>query len=186
MLRNGHGMGAGSPRIEVLPPDELPFAPTGAASPIIAGRDSAGRIRTAAAAKAMASLPRRGAFLPRKLACDPRFEPHNHRRLDWLRARRMELAQATGGVSHGVGAMLASAAWGYAAGEFASELGAETGDVDMFKTAATLTSTARQTDMAAWEMAVREGKTRETKSEKANPWLEGQPSDTDPRPGAAR
>ena len=62
----------------------------------------------------------------------------------------------TGGVSHAVGAMLASAAWLYAAGEFAAELGAETGDVDSFKTAATLTATARTHDMGAWELATRE------------------------------
>ncbi len=145
--------------------------------PIAAGRSADGRVRTSAAAKAMASLPRRGAFLPRKLACDPRFEPHNHRRLDWLRARRMELAQSTGAVSHGVGAMLASAAWGYAGGEFAAELAAETGDVDMFKAAATLTSTARQTDMAAWEMACREAKARAGRHDAPAPWLDAAKGD---------
>jgi hypothetical protein len=125
----------------------------------------------------MAQLPRRGAFIPRKLACDARFEPHNHRRLEWLKARRLEIAQATGAVSHGVGAMLAAAAWGYAGGEFASELAAETGDVELFKVAATLTSTARQTDMACWEMANREAKTRQDRRAPA-PWLEG--GDHDP------
>ncbi len=159
-LRNGHSAGSGSPRVEVLPADELPFAPAGVAVPLEGGRDRAGRIRTAAAARAMAQLPRRGAFLPRKLTCDPRFEPHNRRRLEWLRARRTELAAATGGVSHGVGAMLAAAAWQHAGGEFAAELGAETGDVELFKVAATLSSTARQHDLAAWELATREAQAR--------------------------
>lgn len=159
-LRNGHGKGVGSPRVEVLPPNEQPFAPAGAPVPLEGGRDRSGRVRTAEAARAMAKLPRRGAFLPRKLACDPRFEPHNRNRHDWLRARRAELYAATGGVSHGVGAMLASAAWMYSAAEFAAELGAEQGNADMFKASSSLSSTARQHDLAAWELAVREAQAR--------------------------
>ncbi len=168
-LRAGHGTGAASPRIEVLPPDEQPFAPAGAPVPLDGGRDRSGKVRTAAAASAMAKLPRRGAFVPRKLACDPRFEPHNRRRLEWLRARRAELFASTGFVSHGVGAILAAAAWQHAGGEFAAELAAETGDVELFKAAASLTSTARQHDLAAWELAVREAAARKTAGGPANP-----------------
>jgi hypothetical protein len=120
----------------------------------------------------MARLPRRGAFLPRKIACDPRFEPHNHRRLEWLRARRLELAASTGGVSHGVGAMLAAAAWLHAGSEFAAELAAEAGDLEGFKVSATLSATARQHDLAAWELAVREGKARGDREAPAPSWLE--------------
>ncbi len=172
-LRAPHGNGRdGGPRVEVAPPDEQPFASADLALPLEGGRDRSGRIRTAAAASAMAKLPRRGAFLPRKLACDPRFEVHNRRRLEWLRARRLELAAATGGVSHGVGAILAAAAWQHAAGELAAELAAEQGNVELFKTAATLTATARQHDLAAWELAVREGQARKSAREDAAPWLE--------------
>lgn len=32
-LRSGHGKGSGVPGVEVLPPDEQPFAPAGAAVP---------------------------------------------------------------------------------------------------------------------------------------------------------
>ena len=56
--------------------------------------------------------------------------------------------------------MLAAAAWQHAGGEFAAELAAETGDVELFKVAATLTSTARQHDLAAWELATREAQAR--------------------------
>ena len=112
----------------VAPADEQPFAPAGAAAPLVR-RGSGGRVADSAAARALAKLPRRGSFVPRKLACDPRFEPHNRRRLEWLRKRRTELAAMTGAVSHAVGAMLASAAWLYAAGEFAAEMGAEGGVV---------------------------------------------------------
>lgn len=166
-LRNGHGTGAGGPRIEVMPPNEQPYAPAGSTAPLRTGRDSAGRVRTAEAARALAKLPRRGAFLPRKVSCDPRFEVHNGRRLDWLRARRGELMDATGGVSHGVGAMLASAAWLYAASEFAAELAAEKGDAELFKTSSGLSATARQHDLAAWELATREAEAR--RSANVNP-----------------
>jgi hypothetical protein len=60
--------------------------------------------------------------------------------------------------------MLASAAWLYAAGEFAAELGAEKGDVESFKAAANLTATARTHDMGAWELATREAAARPRRS----------------------
>jgi len=142
--------------IEVLPPDELPRAQAGTADPIAAGRDAAGKLRSSAAASALAKLPRRSRFLPRQLTCDARFEPHNRRRLEWQRKRLAELQAAHGAVSHGVGAMLNAAAWLYAGGEFAAELAAAAGDLDGFKSAATLTSTARQHELAAWELAARE------------------------------
>lgn len=160
-LRTGHGIGAGSPRIEVLPPDEQPAAQAAGADPLSTGRDpKTKRLQTAEAARAMAKLPRKSRFLPRALACSPRFEPHNARRLEWQRKRMAELQTAHGGVSHGVGAMLNAAAWLYAGGEFASELAAESGDIELFKQAASLTSTARQHELAAWELSAREAQAR--------------------------
>jgi len=159
-LRSGHGSGAGSPRVEVLPADEQPQAQADQADPLAAGRDPAGKVRSSAAARALAKLPRRSRLLPAKLACAPGFEPHNRRRLEWQRKRLAELGAAHGGVSHGVGAMLNAAAWLYAGGEFAAQKAAETGDVDLFKAASQLTSTARQHELAAWELASRESKVR--------------------------
>jgi hypothetical protein len=117
-------------------------------------------VNGADAARALARMPRRSAYIPRKFVCDPRFEVHNRRRVDWIRKRRQELHELTGGVSHAVGAMIAAAGWLYAAGEFASELAAASGDVDLFKSAATLTATARTHDMGAWELATREAEAR--------------------------
>jgi hypothetical protein len=159
-IRNGHGRGVGVPRIEVLPPDEQPPAQAAGADPLLAGRDGLKRVRTSEAARALAKLPRRSRFVPRALACNPKFEAHNRRRLEWQRARMTELSAAHGGVSRGVGAIVSSAAWLYAAGEFAAELAAEAGDVELFKQAATLTSTARQHELAAWELCAREGQAR--------------------------
>jgi hypothetical protein len=164
-LRNGHGNGAGVPRIEVLPADEQPQAQAVGADPLATGRDERKRIRTTAAARAMAKLPRRSRFMTRELACHEGFEPHNRRRLEWQKARLNELARAHGGsVSRGVGAIVASAAWLYAAGEFAAELAAKAGDVELFKTAASLTSTARQHELASWELAAREAAARPQES----------------------
>lgn len=173
-LRKGHGKGAGTPRIEVAPPSELPHAQAEGFAPLVAGRDAkTKRITTPEAARAMAKLPRRSRFVPRKLACDPRFEPHNRRRLEWQRKRVVELGNAHGGVSHGVGAMLNQAAWLYAAAEFAAELGAESGDVAQFKLSASLSSTARQHELAAWELGAREAVARKnTPAERAAPLTE--------------
>ena len=153
--RTGHGNGKGIPRDETKPWDEQPFPPAGGAAPLVT-RNAKGHPVSSAAASAMAKLPRRTAYVPRKLATDPRYEPHNRRRLDYLRRRRVEVFTAWGHLSHGVFAMLASEAWLWSAGEFASELGAETGNVDHFKTAGSLYAQAKGLAAAAWELAERE------------------------------
>jgi hypothetical protein len=158
--RGGHGAGRGIPRFETKPWDEQQRAPADRAEPLKTGRDERMRVRTTEAARALAKLPRRQTFVPRKLATDPRFEPHNRRRLEYLKRRRAELTDTWGGVSHGVGALLASEAWLWAAGEFASELGAETGSGEHFKTASVLYAQAKGLSAAAWEMASAEGEKR--------------------------
>lgn len=142
----------------VAPADEQPYTAAGVAAPI--RRVASGRVADAEAARALAKLPRAPRFIPRRITVDPRFRIHQRRRLAWLRSRRNELAQMTGGVSYGVGAMLNAAAWLYAGGEFAAEMAAETADLELFKVAANLTATARTHDMGAWEMAVRESAAR--------------------------
>jgi hypothetical protein len=146
--------------VEVLPAGEQPQAQAVGPDPIIAGRDSRKRVRTTEAARALAKLPRRTRYVPRTLALDPRFEPHNRRRLEWQRKRVAELHTAHGHVSHGVGAMVAAAAWLYAGGEFAAERAAETADLELFRVAASLTGTARQHELAAWELCAREAQSR--------------------------
>src|SRR6478609_11199968 len=59
---------------EVLPANEQPQTQAVGTDPLAAGRDAAKRVRTTAAAKARAALPRRSRFVHRKLARDPRFE----------------------------------------------------------------------------------------------------------------
>jgi hypothetical protein len=149
----------GALRPVVAPPDEQPSPEPGQAAPLVR-RGDRGRVADSASARALAKLPRRDRYVPRAIACDPRFAVHNRRRVEWTRKRRQELHEATGGVSHGVGAMIAAAGWLYAAGEFAAELAAQSGDLEGFRTAASLTATARTHDMGAWELATREGQAR--------------------------
>jgi hypothetical protein len=158
-------------RPAVAPPNEQPYVEAELSAPVI-DRAPDGRIMSATAARAMAKLPRRGAFVPRKIATDPRFEVHNRARGEWFRKRRKELIEMTGGLSQSVQAMLSAAGWLYAAADFACERGAETGDLDWFKSAATLSATARTHDVGSWEIAVREGAAR-TRPGNANDPLAG-------------
>src|SRR4051812_8611839 len=82
-LRNGHGNGAGTPRIEVLPADELPQGVQGEAlAEHRTERDGSGRFRPGArtAQSAGGASSRDMTRLARRLALgdtlsDPRFEP---------------------------------------------------------------------------------------------------------------
>ncbi len=153
------GRQQGEVRAFVAPADEQRYAPAGAAAPIVR-RGAGGRVADSEAARRLAKMPRRSAFVPRKFTCDPAFEVHNRRRLDWSRKRRQELYEATGGVSHAVGAMIVAAGWMYAASEYVCEKAAATGDVDLFKAAANLSATARTHDIGCWELATREAAAR--------------------------
>ncbi len=154
-LRSGHGVGAGSPRIEVLPPDELPPATPGL--PVRAGRDAQGRfVRGNAEGQSKRVKPGvRGALGLDK--ADPRYKVFARWGARYGAYRRRELAQAHGGrISAGVGAIVESAAQAMAASRFVQALASETGDPELFKQAAALASTARQHELAAWELAARE------------------------------
>ena len=93
-LRTGHGRGAGSPRVEVLPPDEQPQAQAAGTDPLSTGRDPLTKRLRAASGSGHGQVPR-ATVITRKLACDPRFEPHNRRRLEWQRKRMAELQALT-------------------------------------------------------------------------------------------
>jgi hypothetical protein len=59
-----------APVQETRPWREQGRPPAGAA-PLVTGRDTAGRVRTSDAACALATLPRRFAFVPRRTQCAP-------------------------------------------------------------------------------------------------------------------
>lgn len=163
-LRTGHGNGAGSPRVEVLPPDELPAGVQG--EPLgehRSERDGAGRFRPGArtAQAAGGSASRDKTRLARRLAlgdtmADPRFEP-------FLRAARAfrahhvtELARTVGGGRCGAApaSIIASAALQLAASRFAFEV---LGDIAL---GSKLANDSRQNLLAAHELTAREAEAR--------------------------
>ena len=158
-MRNGHGNGAGSPRVEVLPPDELPAAKPG--DPVRPQRDATGRFlpgNAAGAAKRVKPGIRGALGLDKS---DPRYRVFARWGARYGAYRRRELAQVHGGsISAGVGAIVESAAHAMAASRFVQALAAEKGDPELFKQAAALGSTARQHELAAWELASREAEAR--------------------------
>jgi len=163
------------PRIEILPPDELP-----AATPAIAahaGRDALGRF-TKGNSEARSQRVRPG---PRGLVgvdtCAPGFRPFARWGQRYAGHRRRELAQAHGGsISAGVGAIVESAALAMAASRFLDHQARQSGDPDLFKQAAQLGQTARQHELAAWELAAREAKARPMRPADY-PWLTAAPDD---------
>ena len=166
-VRTLHGSAARNSRvglaIETLPADELPAATP--AIPAKAERDEFGRFRP-------------GNLISRKRRCRPNVRgvpginltsPEYRVFANWGRrygaSRRAELATAHGGsISEGVSAMVESAAQALAAARYIQHRAGQTGDVELFAKANALASTARTHELAAWEIAARECKSRPAKS----------------------
>jgi hypothetical protein len=92
---------------------------------------------------------------------DPRYQVFARWGQRYGAHRRRELAAAHGGeISAGVGAIVESAAQAMAASRFVQRLASEAGDPELFKQASQLASTARQHELAAWELAHREAVAR--------------------------
>jgi hypothetical protein len=101
------------------------------------------------------------ALKPFRLAdCAEVYQRHYENGVAWLKGRMAEHKLAHGQVSRGVGAMLNAARWMYASAEFAAEQGARTCDAEMLHTSAKLGATARQHELAAWDLATKEAALR--------------------------
>ena len=161
--RTGHGNGAGAPRIEVLPVDELPAgvpAPARAASPADrgeAGRFARGNALAAEGGRARGGQPR----LARRLGLggapeDPRFEPYMRAARGFRKHHVTNLARTVGGGHCGAApsSIIASAALQLAGSRFAFEV---LGDM---KLGSQLANDARQNLLAAHELCAREAKAR--------------------------
>lgn len=154
-LRTGHGAGAGQPRIEVLPPDELPPAtpPFAVQQQRLANGRFAAQ-NTAGTAKRV--RPGLRGSLPLDQT-DPRYRAFARWGTRYGAHRRRELAQSHGGyISAGAGTIIESAAQAMAASRYIHSLAAASGDPELFRAASVLASTARQHELAAWELAARE------------------------------
>mgnify|MGYP001587220004 CR=1 FL=1 len=91
----------------------------------------------------------------------------------YRKIRMKELAQLHGHVSAGAGALLASASLSLAASRFLYQNAAQDGDPATLKQASQLADSARQCELAAWELAAKEGvlKRRQEASDAGMPWL---------------
>lgn len=167
-LRNGHGTGAGEPRVEVLPPDELP-APV-PAKPAPLNRRPDGTVRDSASAKALGARGGRAkrvraalvsALGLSKLDETTDFAPYRSAGDAFLETHITALATQAGGiVGPGPSSIVASAAVQLAASRFFSDKASTTGDATLFSLASSLANASRQNLLAAYELAVREAKAR--------------------------
>lgn len=172
-LRTGHGTGAGQPRIEVLPADELPagvpaplaaplaersherrsdgtFAPGSRTAQSAGGRASRGRTRLADRL-CLAAVPD-----------DAVFRRYRAAAASFRRVQCAELARTVGGGVCGPGpsSIVASSALALAWSRYLSDLAATTGDPELAIRAARLGETARQHLLAAHELCAREAQAR--------------------------
>jgi len=167
-LRAGHGKGAGSPRVEVLPADELPAPVAGAAAPL--ARRPNGTIADGATARALgarggAARSHRARLLAASgladLASDAAFARYRSAGDAFVREHLAKLAtQAGGEVGPGPASIVASAGVQLAASRYLSDLAATTGDPKLFAQASSLANDSRQNLLAAYELAIREAKAR--------------------------
>ncbi len=103
----------------------------------------------------------------------------------YRKIRMRELAEYHGHVSAGVGALLATAALALAASRFLYQRAAKDGDSYDLKLASNLADSARQAELAAWELCGREGilKRRQDTAASGMPWLLTAEGDERKKPG---
>jgi hypothetical protein len=106
-------------------------------------------------------------------AGDPEYAACLDQANKYRKIRMKELAGLHGHVSAGAGALLASASLALAASRFIYQRASAEGDTFLLKQASQLADSARQSELAAWEMSSREGvlKRRQEASEAGMPWL---------------
>ena len=137
--RTGHGTGRGQPRIEVLPPDELPEGlPEDAGPSELSDHGSDGRFQPGNHASVEGGRRKAGALtLARKLGLSekqqPEFAPYLKHAENWRRHKVNELAQTVGSGYCGAGpsSIIATAARQLASSMHLFDLAAATGGPDM-------------------------------------------------------
>lgn len=106
-------------------------------------------------------------------AGDPEYSACLFQANKYRKTRMKELAQLHGHVSAGAGALLASASLALASSRYLYQKAAADGDSTLLKQASQLADSARQSELAAWELASREGvlKRRTEMAAAGMPWL---------------
>lgn len=194
-LRKGHGNGAGVPRVEVLPADELPVGVPGEArteSPrdrAEAGRFARGNALARLGGRARAGKTRLADRLGlRKLPEGAAFAQYKAAAVSFRRAQCAALAANVGGGYCGPApsSMVASAALQLAWSRYIADEAAIKGDPDLALVASRLADASRQNLLAAHELCAREAASRMKQPRPENtPWLlddtagEGEKHDTE-------
>jgi hypothetical protein len=159
-LRSGHGNGAGEPRIEVLPADELPATDANDTATNLARRATRGRPFEPGNRASAGRRPKLALLGVPSTSTDPRYALALRRAGRYRKRRCSELAAVHGYVSAGAASLVASASLALCASRYLYEVAAETGDPMTLKQASALANDARQGELAAWELASREAAAR--------------------------
>jgi hypothetical protein len=168
-LRKGHGAGKGTPRVEVLPPDELGSVGGVAALPEISGpndKDALGRFlpgHQLAARGGRKGYSKLASRIDMGDGVSPTFSKYKQLAASFRRAHCRELAQNVGGGVCGTGPSLLvaqasrAAAWSAYYNDIAMSGG---GDATVVLQSLRMGETARQHLLAAHEMCAKEAKSR--------------------------
>lgn len=165
-LRNGHGTGAGVPRVEVLPPDELPAGLPAPARPE-ADRSSAGTFQPGPGTAALASVGGRAAAEQRRLerllgrveiADEHPLAPYRRDAADWRDAHLARLAATVGGGECGpaIQAIVSTAALQHAASRWLFDRSVLEQSAELARQASRLGDASRQNLLAAHELCAKE------------------------------
>ena len=168
-LRTGHGTGAGVPRVEVLPADELPVGvPADARAESPTDRGEGGRfapgntlaVRGGQARKGKTRLADRLGL--RKLPEGADFAPYKASAVSFRRSQCATLSATVGGGMCGPApsSFVASAALQLAWSRYFSDRAALEGDADLALVASRLADASRQNLLAAHELCAKEAAAR--------------------------
>ena len=158
-LRSGHGNGAGVPRVEVRPADELP-APVPAPLAVTGGQGQ--RRADGTADQEFAKLLGRLGGLAKSSG----FAPYQQLAADFTAQHIVALAAMAGGkVGPAPSSMVASAGLQLGASRWAFDRGAKRRDPALLKLGSSLANDSRQNLLASYELAVREAEARKAARE---------------------
>ena len=168
-LRTGHGNGAGTPRIEVLPVDELPGGiALEAPEETSQDRGTAGRFAPGNQLARRGGLAKRGKVRLaeriglRRHSDQSAFAPYRASAVSFRRAQCAELARSVGGGVCGPApsSCVASAAMQLAWSRYFADEAELTGDPELALKASRLADASRQNLLAAHELCAKEAASR--------------------------
>ncbi len=182
--RKGHGTGAGTPRIEVLPADELGAGVPAPTRPVVP-RDSSGKFQAGHGTTELARAGGKAAGLSKQLARllglaelsdDHPYAPYARLAREWRDDHMATLAATVAGgeVGPGPASVISSAALQMAASRWLADEGAAKGDAKMLGQASSLMNDSRQNLLAAHELASREAQARPKKPGRLAAMLAGE------------